>query len=141
MPRQTFFPNPDNKPQGFSPATRAGNLVFVSGQVSTDAGGGLVGRGDCGAQAEQCLDNVEAALKAAGAAMGDVTKITAFLVDVDDYQAYAQARLRRFPRTARQQHRRREGAGLVRLPGRDRGRRGTGGTLRSSPLRQGRSAA
>ena len=97
MPRQTFFPNPDNKPQGFSPATRAGNLVFVSGQVSTDADGGLVGRGDCGAQAEQCLDNVEAALKAAGAALGDVTKITAFLVDVDDYQAYAQARLRRFP--------------------------------------------
>ena len=36
MPRQTFFPNPDNKPNGFSPVTRAGNTVFTSGQVSVD---------------------------------------------------------------------------------------------------------
>ena len=97
MPRQTFFPNPNSKPQGFSPATRVGNTVFTSGQVSVDAGGALVGEGDSGAQAEQCFDNVEAALKAAGATMNDVTKITAFLVDAGDYQAYAAARLRRFP--------------------------------------------
>jgi enamine deaminase RidA (YjgF/YER057c/UK114 family) len=97
MPRQTFFPNPDNKPSGFSPATRVGNTVFTSGQVSADAGGSLVGEGDSGAQAKQCFDNVEAALKAAGASMSDVTKITAFLVDVGDYPAYAAERLRRFP--------------------------------------------
>ena len=97
MPRQTFFPNPDNKPRGFSPATRVGNTVFTSGQVSVDARGTLVGEADCGAQAEQCFNNVEAALKAAGASMNDVTKITAFLVDAGDYQAYAATRLRRFP--------------------------------------------
>ena len=97
MPRQTYFPNPDNKPQGFSPATRVGNLVFVSGQVSTDAAGALVGEGDSAAQSQQCFVNVEAALGAAGAGMDDVTKITAFLVNVDDYPAYAQARLCRFP--------------------------------------------
>ena len=97
MPRQTFFPNPDNKPQGFSPATRAGGLVFVSGQVAVDAGGQLVGPGDCGAQADQCFNSLEAALRAAGATLDDVTKITAFLVNADDYQAYATARLRRFP--------------------------------------------
>ena len=97
MPRETFFPNPANKPQGFSPATRVGNLVFVSGQVATDRGGNLAGPGDCGAQAEQCFGNVEAALKAAGATMDDVTKITAFLVNAEDYPAYAAVRLRRFP--------------------------------------------
>ncbi len=97
MPRQTFFPNPQNKPKGFSPATKARNLVFVSGQVSTDAEGKLVGRGDCGAQSEQCFKNVEAALHAAGAAMADLTKITCFLVNSEDYAAYAAVRLRLFP--------------------------------------------
>ena len=93
MPRRVFFPNPDNKPSGFSPATRAGNTVFVSGQVSVDADGNLVGEGDALAQSKQCLDNVDAALKAAGATRADVTKITAFLVNAEDYAAYAEARL------------------------------------------------
>ena len=97
MPRLTFFPNPNNKPQGFSPATKAGSLVFVSGQVSADADGNLVGRGDCRAQSEQCFKNIEAALAAAGATMADVTKITAFLINADDYPAYASVRLGVFP--------------------------------------------
>lgn len=93
MPRRAYFPNPDNKPSGFSPVTRAGNLVFVSGQVSVDAEGSLVGEGDALAQSVQCLENIEQALNAAGATRADVTKITAFLVNSDDYPAYAQARL------------------------------------------------
>ncbi len=97
MPRQTFFPNPQNKPQGFSPATKAGNMVFVSGQVAAGADGNLVGKGDCGAQSEQCFKNVAAALRAAGATMGDVTKITCFLVNSEDYPAYAAVRQRLFP--------------------------------------------
>ena len=93
MPRRAFYPNPDNKPSGFAPATRAGNLVFVSGQVSVDAEGNLVGQGDALVQSIQCLENIEQALKAAGATRADVTKITAFLVNADDYPSYAQARL------------------------------------------------
>ena len=96
MPRRSIFPNPDNKPAGFSPATRVGSLVFVSGQVSVDASGNLVGEGDCQAQAEQVLDNVEAALKAAGVTMSDVAKITAFLINDTDYAAYASVRSMRF---------------------------------------------
>lgn len=96
MPRRVFFPNPDNKPSGFSPATRAGNIVFVSGQVSVDSEGNLVGENDPLAQSAQCLDNVERALQAAGATRADVTKITAFLVNPDDYPAYAEARLNFF---------------------------------------------
>lgn len=93
MPRRVFFPNPDNKPSGFSPATRAGNMVFVSGQVSVDAEGDLVGEGDALAQSKQCFENIDAALRAAGATRADVTKITAFLVNAEDYAAYAEARL------------------------------------------------
>ena len=97
MPREVFFPNPQNKPVGYSPATRVGNSVFVAGQVSVDADGNVVGKGDCGAQTQHCFDNVEAALRSAGASWDDVTKITTFLVDAGDYSAYAATRLRLFP--------------------------------------------
>ncbi len=97
MAREVFFPYPNNKPNGFSPAARVGGSVFVSGQVSTDANGELVGAGDAGAQSEQCFKNVEAALTAAGAGWEDVAKITCFLVNAADYPAYASARQRLFP--------------------------------------------
>lgn len=97
MARDVFFPYPNNKPNGFSPAARIGGSVFVSGQVSTDANGDLVGAGDAGAQSEQCFKNVEAALTAAGAGWDDVAKITCFLVNAADYPAYAAARQRLFP--------------------------------------------
>lgn len=96
MPRNSFFPNPDNKPAGFSPATRVGNMVFSSGQVAADTNGNVVGEGDAGAQSEQVFNNIEAALIAAGAVMSDVTKITAFLVNNEDYPAYAAARAKAF---------------------------------------------
>jgi|KNS12BottometaT_FD_k123_86782_4 enamine deaminase RidA (YjgF/YER057c/UK114 family) len=96
MPRNSFFPNPDNKPSGFSPATRVGNMVFSSGQVAADSNGNVVGEGDAGAQSEQVFNNIEAALIAAGAVMSDVTKITAFLVNSEDYPAYAAARAKAF---------------------------------------------
>ena len=96
MPRNSFFPNPDNKPSGFSPATRVGNMVFSSGQVAADTNGNVVGEGDAGAQSEQVFNNIEAALIAAGAAMSHVTKITAFLVNSEDYPAYAAARAKAF---------------------------------------------
>jgi enamine deaminase RidA (YjgF/YER057c/UK114 family) len=96
MPRRSYFPNPGNKPSGFSPAVRTGNLIFVSGQVSVDADGSLVGEGDVYAQAAQCLSNVEAALSAAGGTRADITKITAFLINSEDYAGYAKARLEFF---------------------------------------------
>ncbi len=98
MPRQVFSPDPERSPAGFSPATRAGDTVYVSGQVALDEEGQVVGEGDCGAQAGQVFKNVEAVLKAAGATMDDLTKITAFLVDVGDYEAYAAVRSDLFPK-------------------------------------------
>ena len=97
LAREVFFPNPDNKPVGFSPAARVGNQVFIAGQVATDANGDMVGIGDAGAQSAQCFKNIEAALKAAGAGWDDVTKITCFMVNADDYAAYAKVRNGIFP--------------------------------------------
>jgi len=61
-----------------------------------DEKGNMVGKGDAGIQSEQCFRNVEAALSAAGATFDDVTKITCFLVNGDDYPAYAEVRNKRF---------------------------------------------
>ena len=97
MAREVFFPYPNNKPVGFSPAARVGNQIFVAGQVATDENGELVGIGDAKAQSAQCFKNVEAALTAAGANWDDVTKITCFLVNADDYAAYAEVRNGIFP--------------------------------------------
>ena len=100
MVKDVFFPYPKSKPQGYSPAVREGKTVYVSGQVALDENGQLVGKGDFKAQAEQCFRNLEAALKVAGATMDELVKITAFLVNAADYDAYALLRNQRFPRNA-----------------------------------------
>jgi len=68
----------------------------VSGQVGVDGTGKIAGD-DCGSQAEKCLNNIQIALKNAGAELSDITKITTFLVNMDDYPAYAAVRLKWFP--------------------------------------------
>src|SRR2546429_6629452 len=55
-------------------------LVFVSGQVSMDAGGKLVAPDDFAAQARQVYANLRAALEGAGMAPADVAKLTTYVV-------------------------------------------------------------
>jgi 2-iminobutanoate/2-iminopropanoate deaminase len=68
----------------YTDAVRAGDLLFVSGIVPVDDGGGLVGGDDVVAQATAVFDSMRAVLQAAGATPGDVVKVTVFLTDVDD---------------------------------------------------------
>jgi 2-iminobutanoate/2-iminopropanoate deaminase len=71
----------------YSPAIRAGNLLFISGQIPLDADGTLVGGGDISAQTEQVMRNLAALLKAAGASFAQVVKTTVYLVDLGDFAA------------------------------------------------------
>ena len=98
MPKEMIVPDPGRKPSGFAPATKTGNLIFVSGQVGVNANG-LV-EGGIREQTQQAFANVEATLKAAGATMADVMKITCFLTRESDYQVYAEERLTAFPENA-----------------------------------------
>ncbi len=70
-----------------SPAVRAGDFVFVSGQVPVDAAGNLV-TGDVKAQTRQVLDNIKAALALAGATLEEVVKTTVWLQDARDFGAF-----------------------------------------------------
>jgi enamine deaminase RidA (YjgF/YER057c/UK114 family) len=64
-------------------AAGQGKLVYVSGQVSWDASGKVVGKDDMRAQSEQVFRNVTAILKEAGADWGDVIKMNGYMVGMD----------------------------------------------------------
>jgi enamine deaminase RidA (YjgF/YER057c/UK114 family) len=55
--------------------------IYISGQVSIDENGALIGQGDLGAQTAQAMRNLGLALAAAGATFADVVKITTFVVN------------------------------------------------------------
>ncbi len=68
----------------YSPAIRAGNMIFLSGQIPLDSAGKLV-TGDIAAQTEQVMLNIGVLLKAAGAGFEHVVRTTVFLLDMSDF--------------------------------------------------------
>jgi enamine deaminase RidA (YjgF/YER057c/UK114 family) len=62
-------------------ALRSGDRVFLSGRSALRPDGSVAGLGDAVAQTEAALDNIEAALNAAGGSLRDITKLTTSLVD------------------------------------------------------------
>lgn len=70
----------------YSQGIRAGDLIFVSGQLPANAEGVLI-IDDIAAATRQSLENVNAVLSAAGAQMSDVIKATVFLTDMGDFSA------------------------------------------------------
>jgi enamine deaminase RidA (YjgF/YER057c/UK114 family) len=83
---------------GMSHAVRVGDLMFLSGQVSVDAGGTLVGEGDPLAQVRQCFHNIEALLRAGGGGLDSVVKLTCYLADAGTYPVYASVKAELFAR-------------------------------------------
>lgn len=87
----TLPPAPDGTPApppkgAYSPAVRAGDFVYVSGQVPRDpATGALVGGGDVRAESRQTLANLAAVLAAAGCSLADVVSVAVHLADAGDW--------------------------------------------------------
>jgi 2-iminobutanoate/2-iminopropanoate deaminase len=71
----------------YSPAVRAGDLLFISGQIPIDPATGSLVEGDISAQTRRVLDNVNALLSGAGLAFDDVVRTTIFLADLSDFGA------------------------------------------------------
>jgi 2-iminobutanoate/2-iminopropanoate deaminase len=71
----------------YSKAVRAGDLVFVSGQVPRNPETGQV-TGDVAVQTRQVLENVKAVLATAGATLEDVVSVNAYLADINDWEAF-----------------------------------------------------
>jgi 2-iminobutanoate/2-iminopropanoate deaminase len=71
----------------YSQAVRAGQLLFVSGQVPLDPATGQLVNGDIAAQTRRVFDNLGAVLKAGGRSFADVVRTTVFLADMNDFAA------------------------------------------------------
>ena len=71
----------------YSPAIRAGQLLFVSGQVPLDPATGSMITGGIADQTRRVLDNIGELLLAAGRSFGDVVRTTVFLADMNEFAA------------------------------------------------------
>jgi enamine deaminase RidA (YjgF/YER057c/UK114 family) len=82
MTKEFFSPATLPPPVGYSHIAKVnkGTMIYVAGQVSSDASGKLVGEGDFEAQAEQVFKNLKIAVEAAGGAMTDIVKLNVYLV-------------------------------------------------------------
>jgi enamine deaminase RidA (YjgF/YER057c/UK114 family) len=69
-------------PAGYSHIAKVnrGTIVYLAGQVASDASGKLVGEGNFEAQAEQVFRNLKIAVEAAGGTMADIVKLNIYLV-------------------------------------------------------------
>lgn len=74
-------------PRGpYSPAVRAGDFIYVSGQVPVDPATQQVVAGDIRQETRQVLSNIQRILEGCGAALGDVVKCCVYLGDGKDFQ-------------------------------------------------------
>jgi 2-iminobutanoate/2-iminopropanoate deaminase len=71
----------------YSQALRAGDWIFVSGQIPLDPVTGQIVQGDVSVQSERVLKNLDALLAAAGSSFADVVKTTVYLVDLTQFAA------------------------------------------------------
>jgi 2-iminobutanoate/2-iminopropanoate deaminase len=75
-------------PRGpYSPAVRAGDYIFVAGQVPVDAVSGQVISGDVQVETRQVLTNIRNILEGCGSSLADVVRCGVYLVNGDDFQA------------------------------------------------------
>ncbi|HSL73330.1 MAG TPA: RidA family protein [Ilumatobacteraceae bacterium] len=82
-------------PEPYSYSVRAGNTLYLAGQVALDIEGRIVGA-TVAEQAEQVWDNIERVLTDAGGSLADVVKINYFLQDVRCLPEEIAVRTRRF---------------------------------------------
>lgn len=97
MTRQTYGKKNPNLP--FHPAVRAGDFIFISGQVPKDAEGNMFS-GTIEEETRWCIEAVRRALKEAGADLEDVVKATVYLDDARDFGRYNGVFAKMFPNAA-----------------------------------------
>lgn len=71
----------------YSPALKAGNLMFLSGSIPLDPVSGQIVAGDITAQTRRVMENIKALLEAGGADFFNVVRTTVFMVDLGEFAA------------------------------------------------------
>jgi 2-iminobutanoate/2-iminopropanoate deaminase len=93
--KQVIVPQGQQASATLSPGTRAGDIIYVSGQLGvsrTDPDSSIQG------QTKRALENVQKVVEAAGSSMANVLKCTVFLTDVKEFQGMNSAYTQAFPK-------------------------------------------
>src|SRR5579859_3157859 len=85
---ERVFPPGAPAPRGpYSPAVKAGDYIYVAGQVPVDAISGQVMLGDIQTETRQVLTNIKNILAGCGASLADVVRCGVYLLDAGDFAA------------------------------------------------------
>jgi enamine deaminase RidA (YjgF/YER057c/UK114 family) len=76
----------------FSPAVRAGNLVFISGTTATDDKGRIVGVGDIAEQTRHIFSKFATVLESVGGSLANIVETTEYVLSLDGYEKTADVR-------------------------------------------------
>lgn len=71
----------------YSPGMMIGTTVYISGTLSLNGKGEVVGLGDVSAQTEQVLQNIRDVLETSGGGLQDIVMTNIFLTDFSNYEA------------------------------------------------------
>jgi len=96
----------------YSQATRAGDTIYVSGQIPLDPATGEIVAGDISAQITRVFDNLQAVAEAAGLSLQNAVKITVYLTDLGNFAVVNEIMARYFE----QPYPARAALGVVALP-------------------------
>ena len=92
MPKQHLNPSGMHTPTGYSHVVKAGDTIYVAGQVAVASDGSVVGKDDPAAQADQIYKNLQTALASVGASLEHLVKTTTYVVSRDCIDAVREAR-------------------------------------------------
>ena len=81
----------------FSDAVKAGNFIFLSGQVGTDPSSDKLVTGGIEAETHQIFRNIQAILSAQGASLKNIIKCTVMIDDMSQWSAFNQIYVSYFP--------------------------------------------
>ena len=77
---------------GYSHAAKAGNTLYIAGQVAQDVEGNVVGEGDLEAQVSQVFTNLKNVMEEAGGSLQNIVKMTTFLTNYNNIETYRSVR-------------------------------------------------
>lgn len=92
----------EKAPKAVGPYTqgiRAGNFLFISGQVAFDPETGKLVEGDITAQTHRVLKNIQAIVEAGGGTMENIVKTNVYLTNMDDFKSFNQIYAQYFGKT------------------------------------------
>ena len=98
MPKTQISTKAGSPPGGpYSQGIRAGDFVFVAGQVPKDPATGQIVGDTIEAQTAQAIENLQAILVAAGSSLADVVKVSAHLTDLTLFDRFNSVYMKYFP--------------------------------------------